>query len=355
MSERVPTPRDREYQVPVRTDVIIPSGLVAAFWEKVRASRRIILAAHINPDGDAVGSLLGLYHTLLAIGKEPVMICHDPAPDHLLFLPGSDLIFAAPEIGEECHGADLAIVVDCSHPSRLGDVLECVRAARQMIVVDHHGDAHTLPALHIVDVYASSAGELLYRLIRDGGVALPPVAALCLYVAILTDTGSFRYGNTSAAAFGIASELLQTGSIDVQSIGIHIFARDTVARLKLRGMVFERVHLEDGIIHSIITPEMLETAGSNAMEAEGLIDDLALCRDAEIAAMFWQFPDGIIRVQLRTIRDASVLPIARSIGGGGHLRAAGSRMRGITLEDAKRRVLAAARQELRGTRGEPEA
>lgn len=335
--------------VPVRTDVIIPSSLTAAFWEKVRASRRIVLASHLNPDGDAVGSLLGLYHTLLAMDKEPVMICHDPAPDHLAFLPGADLIRAASETGDECRGMDLAIILDCSHPSRLGDVLECVRGARQMIVVDHHGDAQTLPALHIVDVYASSAGELVYRLIRDAGQQISPAAALCLYVAILTDTGSFRYGNTSAAAFAIASELLQSGSIDVHSIGIHIFARDTVARLKLRGMVFDRVHLEDGIIHSLITPDMLEESGCTAMEAEGLIDDLALCRDAEIAVMFWRLPDGVVRIQLRSIRDASVLPVARAVGGGGHLRAAGSRMRGIELEDARRRVLAAARQSLRGT------
>lgn len=311
----------------------------ARLWKDIDRASRIVLTSHITPDGDAIGSLLGMYHTLRSIGKESIMICQDPAPDHLLFLPGADQIRSPKEI---TLNPDLVIVLDCSHPSRIGESMEVVKNAQNIAVIDHHADSQSMTGVHIVDERASSTGEILFRLIKHAGFTITREASLALYVAILTDTGSFRYGNTSSVSFNIASELMQTGAIDVHTIGTHIFARDTVSRLRLRGMVSERAELRDGIIFSCLDSRMIESAGSNASEAEGLIDDLSLCRDAEIAVIFWECPDDVVRVQLRSIRDKSVLGIAAAIGGGGHKRAAGGRMKGVAVDEVMRRVFEAA-------------
>lgn len=309
------------------------------FWEKVKAADKIVITSHISPDGDAIGSLLGMYHTLRALGKSPTMVSHDPVPAYFAFLPGSDLVISPDDYQGD---PELIVIVDCSHPSRVGPrSMKIVERAESIAVIDHHEDSDSVAGIHIVDTRASAAGEIIFRLIKHGGQVVTAETALCLYVAILTDTGSFRHGNTSSVAFSIASELMQTGAIDMHSIGVNIFARDTIPRLHLRGMVFDRTEIRDGIIYSFITPEMIEESGATVNEAEGCIDDLSLCRDAEIAIIFWEEP-SCIRVQLRSIRERDVLDIGRAIGGGGHKRAAGGRMPGISVEEAMERVFAAA-------------
>lgn len=317
------------------------------FWDRVENSERIAILSHISPDGDAIGSMLALHHALLSRGKSADLVCQDAIAEHFSFLPGSGLIGRAAGYLQR-HGApEFAIVLDCSHPARLGTAMEIVDAAEHVAVIDHHADRALLEGIQLIDERASSTGELLFRLMKHGGVTLPPDAALALYVAIVTDTGSFRYGHTSSISFNIVAELMQTGAIDVQRVGHALFSRDTVARMKLRGMVLAETRLEDEIISSVITRAMFTASGCEDADAEGIIDDLALCRDAEIAAIFWELPGSGTRVQLRSIRDTGVLAIARAIGGGGHQRAAGGRLPGVGTDEARRRVFEIARPLMR--------
>jgi phosphoesterase RecJ-like protein len=315
----------------------------AFFWTRLREARSIALLGHISPDGDVVGSMIALHHVLHNLGLASVMVCQDPAPGYLRFLSGADRILSPfdPEI--ENVRFDVAVILDCSHPTRLGAASAVLVNAGTLFVIDHHADEMIIDGYHFVDIAASSTGEILHRLLRFGDLAIPPEAALGLYVAILMDTGSFRYGNTSADAMRSAAELLASGGIDVLSVGIHLFARETLPRLRLRGLAFDSAVLEDGIIHATITPEMRERAGASLIDGEGVIDELALCRDAEIAIVFWHLPDDVIRLQVRAVNTAEVLGIARAIGGGGHERAAGGRIRGANFEELRDRVLDVAR------------
>ncbi|MEK8024012.1 MAG: DHH family phosphoesterase [Candidatus Hydrogenedentota bacterium] len=312
------------------------------FWDRVDSTERIVIMSHISPDGDAIGSMLGLYHALVSIGKSPHIVCHDPAPAHFAFLSGSDLIISTRQYLKDHEAPDLAIVLDCSHPARLGSSMEIVEAAEHVAIVDHHADRAFLEGIQLIDERSSSTGELLFRLLKHGNITITSEAALALYVAIVTDTGSFRYGNTSSVSFNVVAELMQAGTIDVQSVGYSLFARDTLNRMKLRGMVLAHARIDHEIIHSMITQEMIRASECAEPEAEGIIDDLALCGNAEIAAIFWELADGSTRVQLRSIRAGHVLGIARAIGGGGHHRAAGGRMPGVAVDEARRRVFAAA-------------
>lgn len=327
---------------PVRVPIEDPR--IGRFWAEVGKARSIALASHIDPDGDAIGSLLAMYHVLKGMGKEPVMICRDEAPAHLKFLPGSGEIKTAENLSAlKARRYDLFIVLDCSDPVRLGGMAPLMECAEALFVVDHHMDPGSIRGSRIVDERASSTGEILYRMMEQESIAIPREAAYALYVAIMTDTGSFRYGNTSALSFRIASELVRDAKIDVRMIGTEIFTRESLPRLRMRGLVYERAELRDRVIFSYITPDMFEKSGVHSSECEGIIDDLALCREAEIAAIFWLLADGIVRVQLRSIHETDVLEISRALGGGGHRRAAGGRVRGATLEQVRDRVLAAAK------------
>jgi phosphoesterase RecJ-like protein len=322
------------------------AGAIREFWTRVREVDSIAVICHINPDGDAIGSLLTMYHTLALLGKSATMICHDPVPEYLAFLPESAAILSPTSAAERF---DLVILVDCSHPSRIGGSLRQVMAAGSLIVIDHHADVETLNGLHLRDITASSTGELIFRLAEREGVKLPPPATLACYVAILTDTGSFRYGNTSPECLRIASELMKAGAIDPHEIGQHIFARETLARLRLKGFVLDAVRLEDGVISSEVTQESLLRSGSDMEDAEGIVSDLALCHDADVAFLLMELPDGVIRVQLRSIRHVDVLEIAQTLGGGGHARAAGGRLTGLTMQEAHRKVFEAVRSKSRAS------
>lgn len=318
--------------------------LSSQFWEKIRQAKTIVITSHIDPDGDAIGSSLGLYHTLCRLDKDPIVACRDPAPSHLGFIPGSDLIHTGGKVPiDDAARIDLLVILDCSDAIRLGENRSLIDRANDVVVVDHHADHNILTGLSIVDETASATAEILYRLIRQGNVPLIAEAALALYVAIMTDTGSFRYGNTSAHSFRIASDLIKTAAIDVRSIGIHIFARETLSRLRLRGLVYRRARIENGMVYSVLTREMLIESGSNSTEAEPIVDDLALCYEAEIAVVYWEITQGVIRIQLRSIHDVSVLEIAQALGGGGHRKAAGCRVRGVSLAEAHEMTCDAAR------------
>lgn len=318
------------------------------FWKKVARAERIVITSHINPDGDAIGSMLGLFHLLASLGKDPMMFCSDPAPPHLSFLSGSELIFVnSNRFPWNDHPIDLLIILDCSAPVRLGSSAFLIEHAEDVCLIDHHVDPEDFPGMHIVDEKASSTAEILFRLIVKGDFAIPKEAALALYVAIMTDTGSFRYGNTSAYSFRAAAELVQAGSIDVRQIGVEIFARESLPRLQLRGCVFDRVSFSDGVIFSCVTAEMLKKCGAAFPDAEAIIDDLALCRTADVAIMLWEVEPDTVRVQVRSVDKVNVLPIAQALGGGGHDKAAGCRIKGISLDEAEERVLHEARKVLR--------
>ena len=286
-------------------------------------AREISLACHVNPDGDALGSLLAASLGLSKLGKtthptwgsEPVIV-----PPSYRFLPGVDSIAQPQDVPE----SEVFVALDCGAANRLGVLEQRARNSKMVINIDHHAGNDCFGTLNLVSVSASSTAELVMRLLLDLEVELDRDIATCLYTGVVTDTGRFQYGNSNPATLRMAAELLAL-EVPAPSIALEVFESNAFTYMKLLGRVLERATLvaDKRFVYSWITREDLETAGIGMDETDKLIDTLRSTRDADVAAMFKEQGDGTYRVSLRSKGPISVGAIARAHGGGGHELAAG--------------------------------
>lgn len=296
-------------------------------WDRtvaaLKSARDIALACHINPDGDALGSLLGAALGLRQLGKRvyptwgasPVKI-----PFGYTFLPGSALLVQPDKVPL----AHTFLALDCGARDRLGLVESQAQTSRTLINVDHHPGNEQFGHLNIVVTTASSTAELVAWLLRDLGVQIDRDIATCLYAGVVTDTGRFQYANSTPDTLRLAADLLACG-VDAPAIAQEVFESSPFGYLKLVGHVLERAKLfeEERFVYSWITLGDLKETAVAMDETEKLIDLIRSTRAADVAAMFKEQPDGTYRVSLRSKGPRSVGAIARLRGGGGHELAAG--------------------------------
>jgi phosphoesterase RecJ-like protein len=288
----------------------------------LRGADSIALACHVNPDGDAMGSLLGASLGLRQLGKEahptwgttPLTV-----PITYAFLPGSDTIVQPSELPE----TDTFLVLDCGAADRLGDVETVARKATHLINVDHHPGNDNFGTHNLVVTDASSTAELVAQLLNDAGVEMDRDIATCLYTGIVTDTGRFQYSNSSPHALRLAANLLAYG-VPAPEIAREIYESSPFGYMKLSGRVLERAVLDDDarFVYSWVTLDDLKETNVAIEETDQLIDLIRSTRAADVAAMFKQQRDGAWRVSLRS-KGPSVGALARARGGGGHELAAG--------------------------------
>jgi phosphoesterase RecJ-like protein len=295
----------------------------AAGARVLRDADEVSLACHVNPDGDALGSLLAASLGLRKLGKrthaswgeDPVVV-----PPSYRFLPGVESMVQPADVPP----ADVFLALDCGSANRLGSLEDAARKSKTLINVDHHPGNDGFGAINLVDTRASSTAELVMRLLGDLGVRLDRDIATCLYTGVVTDTGRFQYGNSNPGTLRLAAELLAL-DVPAPAIALEVFESNAFNYMKLLGRVLERAVLVPGkrFVYSWITKEDLETAGIGLDETDKLIDTLRSTRDADVTAMFKEQPDGRYRVSLRSKGPVSVGEIARANGGGGHELAAG--------------------------------
>lgn len=292
--------------------------------EALKRASRVVVACHVNPDGDALGSLLGAALGLKKIGKE-VAATWSATPPELAygyrFLPGADLIVAPEDLPE----ADVFLALDCGAADRLGElVLPAARMAPTLINVDHHPGNDGFGHFNIVVTNASSTAELVTGLLEDAGVEMDAEIATCLYTGIVTDTGNFQYSNSTPETLRMAAHLLEFG-VDKTAIAQSVYETAPFGFLQLLARVLGRAELfpEQRFVCSTVTHEDLRVTGVNVEETDKLIDLLRSTRDADVAAIFKQQHDGQFRASLRSKGTVSVGEIARKRGGGGHELAAG--------------------------------
>lgn len=302
--------------------------------DALKGASRVTVACHVNPDGDALGSLLGAALGLKKLGKE-VAATWSATPPELAygygFLPGVDLIVPPDHLPE----ADLFLAVDCGAEDRLGElVVPAARKAPTVINVDHHPGNDNFGHLNVVVTDASSTAELMAGLLEDAGVEFDSEIATCLYTGIFTDTGSFQYSNSGPETLRMAAHLLEFG-VDKTAIAQSVYETAPFGFLQLMARVLGRAHLfpEQRFIYSILTHEDLRVTGVDVEETDKLIDLLRSTRDADVAAIFKQQEDGHFRASLRSKGGISVGEIARKRGGGGHELAAG-----FTTSDVEKTV-----------------
>lgn len=307
----------------------------------INSSKTFLVTSHERLDGDALGSELGMYHILFGLGKDVVVYNQDKTPDIYKFLPGVDVIVHTLDPVERF---DAAIMLDCSEIDRVGDQASHINsAARYIINIDHHISNNKFGDYSLVDHFASSTGEIIYGFLEALKVNLTGDIATNIYTAIMTDTGSFRYSNTTSNTFRVAAKLVERGA-DFKLISELIYETKPLPQIKLLGMTLDSLEFhENGKIGSVlVTQKMLRDTGALNEHTEGIVDLIRSVKGTEIALFYFEMADNDFKVSLRSKRDIDVARIASEFGGGGHVNAAACRIKG-DIETVKRRLIGAVR------------
>jgi phosphoesterase RecJ-like protein len=323
-----------------------------AFAELLVPGRRVCLTTHVNPDGDGLGSEAGLVLLLRELGVEAVIANPTPTPTRFDFLfrdvPRAD---RTAEAVKTLRTADIIVVLDISDLGRLG-MLSSTVAERGVPVacIDHHMSPGTLPpGPRYVDPTAAATGELVAEMALANRWPLTKQVARALYVAILTDTGGFRFSNTHPRTLRIAAELLETG-LDPESIYLDVYANAPIGRPRLLAEALQTLVVEPdvGLGWVTVPPGAVERHGVTVDDLEGIVEFPRSVAGVRLAVLFREMSQGRVKVSLRSVGDVDVAVFAKPYGGGGHSHAAGMALEG-TLPEVQATVLEAARKFLGGS------
>jgi phosphoesterase RecJ-like protein len=306
--------------------------------DAVRESRSVLIVSHEGPDGDAVGSSLGLAAFLKAIGKDTVVHLADPVPELYRFLPGADQV--CPTIPDR--DFDLAFVLDVGELRRAGKQFCAFSRIGRTINLDHHLTCEEFGVFNLIDVQAAATAILVWRVASAYGFVADSATAICLYVGILTDTGSFRYSNSNREAFSAAGELLETGGFSAWDVAEKLYESQPRKRLELLVRALPTLEfIKDGQAASLtVTTDMYATTGADAELTDGFINYPRSVQGVEVAIFFRQLEERRFKAGFRSKGAVNVAAIARAFGGGGHHNAAGGIVEG-DLEEVKRIVYSA--------------
>jgi bifunctional oligoribonuclease and PAP phosphatase NrnA len=301
--------------------------------ELIEQKRHFAITSHLRPDGDSLGSSLGLYWLLRALDKEVEVIMRDPVPHAYQKLPGSREVRVTPAVDRQY---DAVFVIECSDITRPG----LLDLEKQLVVnIDHHSTTALFGTINWIDSTASAVGEMIYNLCKATGVRVTREIAECVYTALITDTGSFHYSNTSERTFKVASELVRAG-VKPAKISQAVFSNYPWSKIELLAEVMATVKRDEtgrvAWMHQ--TLEMQERAHASEEDADGFVNYPLTCGSVEAVALLKECSPGIYRTSLRSKGDVNVARIAEKFGGGGHRNAAGCTLRG-DLEEAERTIV----------------
>ncbi len=319
----------------------LPYDAAAAF---VHQGERFVLAGHRGPDGDAVGSVLGLALALEALGKEVVRFFVDSTPYQVGFLRGADLISSTlPPKREPWR----LILLDCSEPGRAGSQVASFARGRPLMVIDHHLVDSPRGDVVLSDPSAAATGVLVEGLVRALGVRVDAPMAEAIYTSVISDTGSFHYSNTNPQAMTCAARMLEAGA-DPWKVASHLYEMEPYARLRLLGEVLDTLRLSpDGRCASmVVTREMMDRWGAGEDLLDGFVNYGRRIEGVEISVLIREVGHHRYKCSMRSRGTANVADVAKRFGGGGHHNAAGCHIRATTSTEAMDAVFAAVQEEL---------
>ncbi len=307
-----------------------------AVADVLRRARRIVTVGHIGPDGDALGSAVGLAIAARAAGKDAVATFGEPfvVPDQLAFL---DLETLA-KVGDIDGDIDVLVACDTAAPERLGSAGVLVERADTVVVIDHHLSNGGFGDVVLVDPTAAATAQMVFQLIEHLGWPMDVAAATALYTGVVTDTGRFQYSSTSPETHLVAARLLDAG-VASDEVGQHVYEEAKFGYLRVAGAVLGRAQLdvERRMVWSYMTTGDLAAGGVAYQDTDGLIDILRIAQESDVACLLKQVGDGVWKGSLRSRGRVDVAAIASSFGGGGHHNAAGFTVEG-TPDEAIARV-----------------
>lgn len=312
--------------------------------ELLRGAERISTFCHENPDGDTLGAAIAIAMAAERLGKQAEVVCVDPPPPFLAFLPGIDRVRRTPALEP-----DVAVVVDAGELSRIGSVVteqaEWFSKAR-LVNIDHHVSNPGYGEAVWIDAEAAATCELVTLLLAELGVPLDATLATVLMTGIVQDTHTFAHPNATARTLRVGAELVEAGA-PLAAINRAVYADKPYSTLALWGLMLAGIgQRADGrIVHAAMTAAMLASTGEQPTASEGFVDLLGSTRNADVTILFKEVGPDETRVSVRTSARADAVAITSAFGGGGHARAAGCTV-GAPLEAARDLVLAEAEREL---------
>ena len=318
----------------------------------VQAKGHILLTTHYNPDGDALGSLLGMAEILEGMGKRVLSYLDEPAPPLYRFLPGcaqvqTDITKVRDFVA---HAKDdlLTLCLDCGEEKRLGKNSPELMSFRPIMVIDHHQGNKGFGDGAWIESHRSSTGEMIFDLAEALGAEISARAAECLYAAITTDTGSLRYDSTSSHTFAVAGKLVRRG-VRPEIIANNLYDNYTLGRLHLMQEVLAslEMHAKDRIAIIRVTQKMLERTFTTMEDTEYFINFPRAVRSVRVAVFLKEVAQGVVSVSLRAKGQCDVSMIASQFGGGGHRNASGFRMLGQGLDAVRDALLPSLLQGIR--------
>jgi phosphoesterase RecJ-like protein len=305
------------------SSLILVVIMLSQVVELIEAKSRFAITSHIRPDGDSLGSSLGLCWLLRALDKDVEVIMRDPVPHAYQQLPGARDVRVTPVVDPSYHAV---FVIECSDITRPG----LIDLNKQFVVnIDHHSTTALFGTINWIDSTASAVGEMIYNLCKATGVRVTKEIAECVYTALITDTGSFHYSNTTERTFKVASELVRTGVRPAKTAEA-VFASYPWSRIQLMGAVLSTARRDESgrVAFMRHTIDMQRKAMASDEDADGFVNYPLTVEEVEAVVMLKECETGVYRTSLRSKGDVNVAKVAEKFGGGGHRNAAGCTLRG---------------------------
>ena len=302
----------------------------------------VYIATHISPDGDAIGSALGLSWALCALGKQCTVACNDPASPSLSFLPGSQTIVKRLPSSEE-----VIVVLDTGDAPRLGAVYSPeAYTGRTVVNIDHHLSNTRFGTVNVIDPAAASVGEMVYSLVVALGIPINATIATCLLTAMVTDTMGFRTPSTTSQTLRIAATLVEAGA-PLSAIVRQSFENRPLPVLRMWGEVLSTYSVQDGVAWATIPNRLMQRYGVAEDDIKGLVSVLRSTQGVLVSVLIMEGAGSVVKAEFRSDGKVNVATIAMALGGGGHRAASGCTVPG-PLAAAEQRILNAVRKNLDG-------
>ncbi len=319
------------------------SHLIDRILQQITESQSICIVGHVRPDGDCVGSELGLAFALKKLGKDVTCWNEDEVPQKYAFLDPDKVLQQPGKLRE----FDLVIAVDCASFDRLGTLGQAVAKRKFLINIDHHQSNTRYGDLNWISAREASTGELIFHLLQAAGWPITPAIADCLFTAVSTDTGSFQYSTTKPVTYHTAGDLVKRGA-NLERISQEVYQSFSLSRVHLLKHLYNHFKLahNNQIAWLWLKRSDFTRTGADRSDTEGLIDHLRAIEPVVVACVFEEMEENVIRISLRSKSPKiNVNEILSQFGGGGHAAAAGARMAGKPLA-VQRKVIGAVKKAL---------
>lgn len=315
--------------------------------EEIKNADRIMITTHERPDGDALGSLIGLWYWLEAQGKNHIIpLIEKPVHRMYSFLPRANKIYSLEDENLPRIDVDTVIIVDVASLERIGEVSEKVQAKHKVLVLDHHETIENNGLMGFADPTYAACGEIIAELFIQTETPLTEESAVCLYVAQATDTGGYRFSNTNARSHRIASYIMET-PFDLEEINAKIFDTITIPQFELLKRILSRakIEIQGKVSYSYLTQKDFEQIGASLEDCHNLVNILRDIDGVSVGILFTEVNPEKTKISIRSRRHFHAGEFLTQFGGGGHRCAAGGTL-DMPLEQVKQDILQAIKNEL---------